>query len=598
MPLTKESILQEVFGYSAFRLNQGQIIDTVLSGKDTLVIMPTGGGKSLCYQVPALVLDGLTVVISPLIALMMDQVAALKQNGVAAEAINSNLSMEQRQAIHADINAGKIKLLYVSPEKLGSDGFIRFLTSLDVQLFAIDEAHCVSTWGNDFRPDYVKLKVIKQQFPDTPIVALTATADSTTQDDIIVQLGLAQPEKFVSSFERKNITLHAKPGKNRVGEILDFIDDHQDEAGIIYCLSRKGTETLAEKLSDQGLQVDYYHAGRSSDERNAVQQKFQADEIDIICATIAFGMGIDKPNIRWVIHYNMPKNLEGYYQEIGRAGRDGGPATALLFYSWGDMSQLMRFVNESDANQHFKYIQTAKLERMWQFANAASCRTNFILNYFGEYRTEGCGHCDNCLRPPKYIEGSTYAKMAISGVIRTQESLNSSLLMDLLKGSYKQEAKDLGLPSIKTFGAGRALSYPEWTSYLNQMINQGVLRVDFQDKSKIKTTPLSASVLQDELTIDLAAHKKYEKIEKKSTKPKADLDNLVYDAALFEKFRSWRLQLAKEMKMPPYIILNDRTMKLICAELPQNEKELLAIEGIGKGKLEKYGETILKKIRG
>ena len=595
---TKESVLQEVFGYSSFRLNQGQIIDKVLSGKDTLVIMPTGGGKSLCYQVPALVLDGLTVVISPLIALMMDQVAALKQNGVAAEAINSNLSLEQRQAIHGDINAGIIKLLYVSPEKLGSDGFIRFLASLDVRLFAIDEAHCVSTWGNDFRPDYVKLKVIKQQFPQIPIVALTATADSTTQDDIIVQLGLAQPEKFVSSFERENITLHAKPGKNRVGEILDFIDDHQDEAGIIYCLSRKGTETLAEKLSDQGLQVDYYHAGRSADERNAVQQKFQADEIDIICATIAFGMGIDKPNIRWVIHYNMPKNLEGYYQEIGRAGRDGGAATALLFYSWGDMSQLMRFVNESDANQHFKYIQSAKLERMWQFANAASCRTNFILNYFGEYRTEGCGHCDNCLRPPKYIEGSTYAKMAISGVIRTRESLNSGLLMDLLKGSYKQEAKDLGLPNIKTFGAGRKLSYPEWTSYLNQMINQGILRVDFKDKSRIKTTPLSLSVLNDELTIDLAAHKKYEKTDKKTSTSKSDMDNLVYDAALFEQFRSWRLELAKEMKMPPYIILNDKTMKLICAELPQNEKELLAIEGIGKGKLETYGEAILLMVRG
>ena len=594
---TKETILKDVFGYDTFRLQQGQIIDTVLSGKDTLVIMPTGGGKSLCYQVPALVLEGLTVVISPLIALMMDQVAALKENGVAAEAINSNLSMEQRQSIHTDINSGKIKLLYVSPEKLGSDGFVRFLSTLDVRLFAIDEAHCVSTWGNDFRPDYVKLKIIKEQFPKTPVIALTATADSTTQDDIIVQLNLDEPQKFVSSFERQNITLYGKPGKNRVSEILDFIEDHEEEAGIIYCLSRKGTEKIAEKLSDQGLQADYYHAGRSAEERSEVQEKFQADEIDIVCATIAFGMGIDKPNIRWVIHYNMPKNLEGYYQEIGRAGRDGEPATALLFYSWGDMSQLMRFVNESEASEHFKYIQSAKLERMWQFANAASCRTNFILNYFGEYRTQGCGHCDNCLHPPKYIEGSTYSKMAISGVIRTKESLNTSQLMDLLKGSYKQEAKELGLPNIKTFGAGRNLTYPEWTSYLNQMINQGVLRVDFKDRSKIKTTPLSSQVLKDELTVDLAAYTRPQKAAKKTPKTKTNVDDLVYNEDLFERLRAWRLHLAKEMKMPPYIILNDRTMKLICAELPQNSKELLAIEGIGKGKLEKYGLRIMELIK-
>jgi len=593
---TKESILQDIFGYSSFRLEQGEIIDTIIEGKDVLAIMPTGGGKSLCYQVPALLLDGLTVVISPLIALMMDQVAALKQNGIAAKAIHSDLSPEQRQTTLAKLSANEIKLLYVSPEKLGSEGFLRFLSSLDISLFAIDEAHCVSTWGNDFRPDYVKLKVIKEQFPDKPVIALTATADSTTQDDIIVQLNLSEPKKYVSSFERKNITLTAKPGRERIKEIFSFLELHHDEAGIIYCLSRKGTETIAEKLSNEGLQVDYYHAGRSGAERVDVQERFQADELDIVCATIAFGMGIDKPNIRWVIHYNMPKNLEGYYQEIGRAGRDGGEAEALLFYSWGDMSQLMRFVQESDATDHFKFIQSAKLERMWQFAESASCRTNFILNYFGEYRSEPCGHCDNCLDPPQFISGTTYAKMAISGVMRTKESLNLSLLMDLLKGSYKQEAKDLGLPNIKTFGAGRNLTYPEWSTYLNQMINQGILRVDFTDRSKIKTTPLSSEVLQDKLTIDLAAYKKKEKNPKKKTKTKTNVDDLVYDENLFEQLRSWRTQLAREMKMPPYIILNDRTMKLICAELPKTSADLLAIEGIGKGKLEKYGMKIMELV--
>jgi len=593
---TKESILQDVFGYSSFRLEQATIIDTVLEGKDVLTIMPTGGGKSLCFQVPALLFDGLTVVISPLIALMMDQVAALKQNNIAAEAIHSNLSIEQRQAILADLNSGKIKLLYVSPEKLGSEGFTRFLSSLKISLFAIDEAHCVSTWGNDFRPDYVKLKVIKKEFPGIPVIALTATADSTTQDDIIVQLELNEPQKFVSSFERENITLIAKPGQKRVEQIFDFVDEHEGEAGIIYCLSRKGTETIAEKLADQGLQVDYYHAGRSGEERKEVQRKFQADELDIICATIAFGMGIDKPNIRWVIHYNLPKNLEGYYQEIGRAGRDGEAATALLFSSWGDMSQLMRFVQEGEATEHFKYIQTAKLERMWQFAEAKSCRTNFILNYFGEYRTEACGHCDNCLEPPQFLDGSTYAKMAISGVIRSRESLNQSQLMDLLKGSYKAEAKELGLEKIKTFGAGRDLTYPQWSSYLNQMINQGILRVDFTDRSKIKTTPLSGDVLKDVLKVDLAAYKKREKTAKRNPSVKTNVDDLVYDQNLFDRLRTWRLGLAREMKMPPYIILNDRTMKLICAELPRSSKELLAIEGIGKGKLEKYGLKIIELV--
>lgn len=593
---TKESILSDVFGYESFRLQQSQIIDTVLAGRDTLVIMPTGGGKSLCYQVPALVMEGMTVVISPLIALMMDQVAALRQNGVAAAAINSNMGSEERQEIHSQINAGTIKLLYVSPEKLGSDGFVRFLSSLNVSLFAIDEAHCVSTWGNDFRPDYVKLKVIKEAFPQTPVIALTATADSTTQDDIMVQLNLKEPQKFVSSFERKNITLTAKPGQNRIKEIYNFLDDHEGHAGIIYCLSRKGTETITEKLQDQGIQADYYHAGRSAEDRSRVQEKFQADELDIVCATIAFGMGIDKPNIRWVIHYNMPKNLEGYYQEIGRAGRDGAPADALLFYSWGDMSQLMRFVTEGEASEHFKYIQSAKLERMWQFADASSCRTNFILNYFGEYRTENCGHCDNCLYPPQFLDGSTYAKMAISGVIRTQEQLTMSLLMDLLKGSYKQEVKALGLDQIKTFGAGRNLTYPEWSAYLNQMINQGLLRVDFTDKSKIKTTPLSAEVLKDQLPVDLAAYKKKVKAAPKASKTRTNLDDLEYNEKLFDRLKAWRLSLAREMKMPPYIILNDRTMKLICAELPLSSEELMAIEGIGKGKLEKYGMKIIELV--
>lgn len=590
-PINK--ILQEVFGYSEFRLNQAQVIENVLEGNDSLVIMPTGGGKSLCFQIPALASEGLTVVISPLIALMMDQVAALQQLGVSAEAIHSGLDMSKSSKVTEQLQAGVIKLLYVSPEKLGSEGFVRFLGGLTISLFAIDEAHCVSTWGNDFRPDYVRLKVIKEAFPSIPVIALTATADSTTQEDIIVQLALDNPTSFVSSFERSNITQSVSPGKERLKQIYNFIGKHTDEPGIIYCLSRKGTENLAEKLQARGLQADYYHAGRTSEDRARVQQEFQEDSIDIICATIAFGMGIDKPNIRWVIHYNMPKNLEGYYQEIGRAGRDGEPADALLFYSWADMSQLSRFINEGNATQQFKDIQTAKLERMWQYANAASCRTNFILNYFGEYRSDTCGHCDNCLHPPKIIDGTTYAKMALSAVIRCKESLNMQLIMDLLKGSGKQEVRALGLDKIKTFGAGRDLPYPHWSSYLNQMINQGIIRVDLTDKSKIKTTPLSIEVLKDRLKVDLGEYKKIEKVEKKT---KRIIDTTDYDTDLFDSLKKWRLSLAREKKVPPYVIMHDRTLKAIAASKPQNENQLLNIDGIGKAKLANYGEAILEIV--
>jgi len=564
----------------------------VLTGQDALVIMPTGGGKSLCYQIPALVMDGLCIVVSPLIALMNDQVLALKQLKVAAAAIHSNIPHEEKLQIDEALRNNQLKLLYVSPEKMDTPEFLNFIKTKDISLFAIDEAHCVSIWGNDFRPDYVKLKSIKAHFPSTPVIALTATADTVTQEDIERQLTLTNPQRFVSSFERANISVSCSPGQERIGQIYKYIANHKNEAGIIYCLSRKGTESTAGKLKDRGIRAAHYHAGCSSEERAEIQRAFQADDIDVICATIAFGMGIDKPNIRFVIHYNMPKNLESYYQEIGRAGRDGAAASALLFYSWADKKQLQSFIDDSDASSEFKTVQTAKLDRMWQYANTKSCRTNLVLNYFGEFRSTSCGHCDNCLYPPHYIDGTRYAQMALSGIIRSRESLNLQLLMDLLKGSGKQEIFQQGLHELKTYGVGRQVPYPHWSDYLNQMIDQGLIRIDFADQSRLKITPLSQKVLKNEQSVSLAEYQKPEIVLANKKKIKLDHPS-EYDDDLFVVLKKWRLKKARAMGMPPYIIFNDKTLKQIAATLPSDNNSLLNVDGIGKAKLESYGAEIL-----
>ncbi len=557
--------------------------------------MPTGGGKSICFQIPAMVMEGLCLVISPLIALMDDQVMSLKQLGIQAASLHSNMTHESKIQIDSLIRNNQLKLLYVSPEKMRSDKFIDFIRTKQVNLIAIDEAHCVSIWGNDFRPDYVELKSIKKSFPDTPVIALTATADSITQDDIISQLQLKSPKKFVSSFERKNISVLCRPGQERVKQIYQFISKHSNEAGIIYCLSRKGTENIAEKLVDRGIKAAHYHAGCDPAYRSKIQTQFHEGDIDIVCATIAFGMGIDKPNIRYVIHYNMPKNIEGYYQEIGRSGRDGEPAEALLFYNWADRTQLQKFIDESEAPNHFKMVQTSKLDRMWQYANSKTCRTNLVLNYFGEYKSDNCGHCDNCHSPPKLIDGATYAKMAISGVIRCGEKLNLQLLMDLLKGSGKAEVMEIGLHKIKTYGVGRDLPYSHWRFYINQMIDLGILLIDLRDGGKLKTTPLSADVIKGAMPVPLAAYinpSKIQNIAPITTSKTVEK----YDESLFVILKKWRLQKARIAKVPPYVIFNDRTLKLISAHKPKDNNQLLLIDGLGKVKLERYGEELLKII--
>lgn len=589
-------ILKDVFGYNAFRDQQEEIIQSVIAGNDNLVIMPTGGGKSLCYQIPALCREGLTVVVSPLIALMNDQVAALKQLDIKAEALHSNISADLKRQIDIDINNGDLKLLYVSPEGLLQDRFIQYLKSKKVNLFAIDEAHCVSVWGNDFRPEYVKLSMLKREFPHVPTVALTATADHATQSDIMQQLQMDNPSHFLSSFERDNISTSTSPGQKRIQQIGNFLLSHQDEAGIIYCLSRKNTEKVANDLRAMGYKARAYHAGIDGAERAEIQREFQSDEIQIVCATIAFGMGIDKPNIRWVIHYNMPKNIESYYQEIGRAGRDGGDSETLLFYSWADYTNLLRFVDESDASEDFKTVQRAKLERMWEFATAASCRTNLVLNYFGEYRNTKCNHCDNCINPPELFDGTLQAQMALSAIIRCKENVGINLLIDILRGSNKAEIRSGGYDRIKTFGTGREIPFLDWKHYITQLINQGLVSIDYTEGSKLKTTPLSLPAIKNGIKISLS------RFVKSDNKPKVKVPKFAFesqdvDQDLFSVLKNWRAGLARTQSVPAYVIMHNKALEHISVAKPANATELLAVDGIGRAKMQKYGDAILQIIK-
>ncbi len=591
----KYSILKEIWGFTSFRSSQSEIIDRVLLGKDCLVIMPTGGGKSLCFQLPALLFDGLTVVISPLIALMNDQVTALKLSGVKVAAFHSNMTRNEQQDVERQLLQGEIKLLYVSPERANSAGFPDFLDKLKINLFAIDEAHCVSIWGNDFRPDYVLLNVLRDRFSHVPFIALTATADAATQQDICKQLHLTEPEIFVSSFERKNIFTESRPSEQKYKQVVEFLFKVPNQSGIIYCLSRKETEKLSLKLRQAGFNCDFYHAGMEPEERKRVQKDFQDDKIQFICATIAFGMGIDKSNIRWIIHYAMPKNLEGYYQEIGRAGRDGTPAKALLFYSWGDYIMLKKFIDDSQAKEDFKTVQYAKLERMWEFASANECRTNVVLSYFGEFRNEPCQHCDNCIHPPKSKEATTTAQKALSAVVRCKENVGLNLLIDVLRGSYRAEVREAGLDQIKTFGVGKDISFINWKIYITQLINQGFLRIDYTDGFKLKTTPLTHSVLFDGKKVQLV-DLTYTDLVTEAPKPKQK--KMLLEDELISKLKEWRSEQARQKQVPAYVIFADKVFENIAASKPLTRADLLMVEGIGKVKMEQYGADIIAIVQG
>jgi len=580
-----KDLLKTHFGYDQFLPNQEQIINNVLKGNDTLAIMPTGGGKSLCFQLPALALPGTAIVVSPLIALMKDQVDALRSNGISAAYFNSSQPQEEQQQTLFDLQEGKLKLFYVAPESL----FLLedTLHRINVNLFAIDEAHCISSWGHDFRPAYTRLGSLKEQFPNTPLIALTATADSATQDDIAKQLAIPNAKKVIASFDRPNLYLDVRPGQKRIQQILQFLKSHTDESGIIYCLSRKSTQNVADKLLAAGYDAKAYHAGLSSEERSNIQESFITDRTSIIVATIAFGMGIDKSNVRWVIHYNMPKNIEGYYQEIGRSGRDRLPAHTLLFYSFADVVQLRKFAEGSPTEDY----QLAKLERMQQFAEALSCRRRALLGYFGEHLHEDCGNCDICKNPPTYFNGTLLAQKVCSAVVRLQEQEALGMVIDVLRGAQNAQVYNKGYQHVKTYGVASDVSWRDLQQYIIQLINQGVLEIRFHENGRLILTPLSKAVLFENRKIYLARPLQKEKEEKTT------IDVAVKSNGLFDKLKTLRLKLAKELGVPAYVIFSDASLKDMVAKLPQTELEFSEISGVGQAKLEKYAEPFLNIIR-
>jgi ATP-dependent DNA helicase RecQ len=590
-----QEFLKKYFGYDTFRENQLEVINHTIDQNDSLVIMPTGGGKSVCFQIPALCFDGLTLVISPLLALMQDQVGNLKSVGIAAEAYNSMSTEDELSEIRHLARSGSLKLLYVSPERLNTPSFLDFIQDVKISLVAVDEAHCVSIWGNDFRVDYLSIKDFRDKMSSIPFIALTATADEATQKDICNQLHLDDAKIFISSFERKNIIITAQQGIDRLREINDFIAKNEG-SGIVYCLSRKSTEQVAERLQSKGIRAEAYHAGMSNDDRKRIQEQFIKDEIEVICATIAFGMGVDKPNIRWVIHYNISKNVESFYQEIGRAGRDGLTAKSLLFYSYQDIEILKGFIDGSEADHSFKEIQLEKLERVWDFATASSCRTNIILNYFGEFKDENCGHCDNCIKPPKKIDGTTYVQMALSAVKRTDEQLTISNLVDVLRGSFKKEIKEAGWDQIKTFGVGRDLTANDWREYIVQIIHKGYLRIDFTNGYKLKLTPLSNSVLYNNVKVELTKviFEKKKALTKTEIAVKASKPE---DSNLLQKLKSWRSEKARIENVPAYIVFGDATLKYISSSTIKSLDDFSKIPGIGTLKQQKYGPELLELIK-
>jgi ATP-dependent DNA helicase RecQ len=572
--------LKQDFGYDTFHPTQEKAIKAVLAGKDTFVLMPTGGGKSLCYQIPGLVLPAITIVVSPLIALMKDQVDGLKANGIAAEFLNSSLDSTAQTEITQRTLAGELKILYVSAEKLLSPQFSPLLTQLKPSLFAIDEAHCISAWGHDFRPDYTQLSQLKTRFPATPIIALTATADHSTRVDILKQLELQGPVKLIDSFDRPNISLTVLPGKNRVNAIIDFLTANPNQSGIIYCLSRKQTENLAEKLQHAGYTAGAYHAGMTQPERTRIQQSFVRDRTQIICATIAFGMGIDKSNVRWVIHYNIPKNIEGYYQEIGRAGRDSAPAQSLLLYTYQDIETLKKFGLESTQAA----LQLGKLDRMKEYAEGVICRRKILLSYFGQHYKGSCGNCDVCANPYPTFDGTELARQALTAVQNDPSFTTKRLVSQLLEHNT-------------------SVNFAEWHFYVGQLKNLGLLEVLFDNHQHLALTETGITTLEKNKKVALVSLDSFIDRQEKVTPSAKKIRSTsaakkdTYNNPLFEILRQERLKLARQKNIAAYMIFSDATLLQMATDKPQSEVEMRAISGVGSVKWQQYGEVFLSLIR-